>query len=215
MQETASSATQPKTKPGLGEPGASPKRIALTSCTEPVNFASIFGRVAPVHVDLGCGDGLLLSQLAQWHPQENFLGIERLLGRVRSACRKARGVPNLRVLQLETTYAVRYLLPPESVSVFYFLFPDPWPKRRHHRRRVFNDDFLEALIKALQAGGRLRIATDYQDYFEKMTECVRKRSELQAVTESDDLPLTTFEKRFRAAGQPIYRLDLRKTSPGR
>ncbi len=175
---------------------------------------AIFGRRAPLQVDLGCGDGSFLASLAAADPACNFLGIERLAGRVRSACHKARDLPNVRVLRIETAYAVRYLLPPDSVSVFHFLFPDPWPKRRHHERRVFKPEFLDALIHALAPGGLLHIATDQRDYFDEMSELVRARGELHVVSDQlGDLPATTFEKRFRSSGQPIYRLELRKTSP--
>jgi tRNA (guanine-N7-)-methyltransferase len=85
----------------------------------------VFARPAPLEVDLGCGDGSFLAALATMHPAHNFLGVERLAGRVRSACHKARNLPNVRVLRIETTYAVRYLLSPASVSAFHFLFPDP------------------------------------------------------------------------------------------
>src|SRR5205814_6255495 len=109
----------------------------------------IFGRRAPLHVDLGCGDGSFLCALAQRLPDKNFLGIERLLSRIRSTARKAASLDNVRLLQIESSYAVRYLLPAESVETFYLLFPDPWPKRRHHRRRIFSRYFLDSVAAAL------------------------------------------------------------------
>jgi tRNA (guanine-N7-)-methyltransferase len=185
-----------------------------SSYVDRLKIDEIFARLAPLEVDLGCGDGSFLASLAAMHPAHNFLGVERLAGRVRSACHKARSLPNVRVLRIETAYAVRYLLPPASVSVFHFLFPDPWPKRRHHERRVFKSDFLDALINALTPGGLLHVATDQQDYFDEMANLILARDELQIVPEqTGELPATTFEKRFRSSGQPIYRLELRKTSP--
>jgi tRNA (guanine-N7-)-methyltransferase len=184
-----------------------------SSYVERLKIDEIFARPAPLEVDLGCGDGSFLASLAAMHPAHNFLGVERLAGRVRSACHKARNLSNARVLRIETTYAVRYLLPAGSVSVFHFLFPDPWPKRRHHERRVFKEDFLDALITTLESGGLLFIATDQQDYFDEMTRVVRTRRELEVFSEDLQLPVTTFEKRFRASGHPIYRMALRKTSP--
>jgi tRNA (guanine-N7-)-methyltransferase len=185
-----------------------------SSYVDRLKIDEIFARPAPLEVDLGCGDGLFLASLAAMHPAHNFLGVERLAGRVRSACHKARDLPNVRVLRIETAYAVRYLLPPASVSAFHFLFPDPWPKRRHHERRVFRSDFLDALIDALTPDGLLHIATDQRDYFEEMADLVRARDELQIVPDQlGEFPATTFEKRFRTLGQPIYRLELRKTSP--
>ena len=175
----------------------------------------IFGRVAPLVVDLGCGDGSFLVAMARLHPAHDFLGIERLAGRVRTTARKASELPNARVLRVETTYAVRYLLPPESVTAFYLLFPDPWPKRRHHRRRIFTPDFVEAVTSSLAAGGTLHVATDQRDYFEEIRGVAENSGALQNFPWNGAvaLPATTFEKKFVKAGAAIYRLELRKVSP--
>lgn len=181
----------------------------------PLDLAAIFPRVAPVEIDLGCGDGVFLSSLAAKFPERNFLGVERLVGRVRSACGKAiRGkLPNVRVLRIESTYAVRYLLPPNSVDGVHLLFPDPWPKKRHHRRRIVTGDFLAAVHRILNPGGWFRIATDQEHYFEAIRELA---SAAEYQEDGDDgeerFPLTTFEKHFIATGAPIYRLGLRKIS---
>ena len=175
----------------------------------------VFARPAPLHVDLGCGDGSFLSLLAAQIPTHNFLGIERLAGRVRAAARKGSRLSNVRILRVETLYAVRYLLPPESVNAFYLLFPDPWPKRRHHRRRIVTTEFLEAMADALTNNGCLRIATDQLDYFEEIGRLASLSVRLQPrpASEAESLPRTTFEKRFLALGAPIYRAELRKVSP--
>jgi len=183
---------------------------------ERLDPAKIFGRNAPLHVDLGCSDGSFLCTLAQRMPEKNFLGIERLLGRIRAAARKATPIGNVRLLRMEISYAVRYLLPPGSVEVFYLLFPDPWPKRRHWRRRIVNENFLRAINQALISGGTLHIATDCVDYFEKIKEIARANPDFAAVDFVDiDLPHTKFERKFRAQGVTIYRLELRKVSPVR
>jgi len=134
----------------------------------PLDLLAIFGRVAPLQVDLGCGDGSFLCELAQLHPDRDFLGIDRLVGRVAKACRKAIAVENVRILNVESSYAVGYLLPEGSVETFYLMFPDPWPKRRHHRRRIVTKDFLESTHRALENGGILQIATDQFDYFRQI-----------------------------------------------
>src|ERR1700741_496106 len=90
------------------------------------DLEKIFGRKAPLHVDLGCGDGSFLCALAHRLPDKNFLGIERLTGRIRSSARRAASLDNVRLLQMESFYAVRHLLPAGSVETFYLLFPDPW-----------------------------------------------------------------------------------------
>ena len=232
----SSSASLPRTPPAkllhllnvpAGEAVDSPRgELVLSALVEPASLTDrldlekIFGRTAPLHVDLGCGDGSFLCALAQRMPEKNFLGIERLLGRSNSAARKA--PHNVRVLRMESSYAVRYLLPPASVETFYLLFPDPWPKRRHQRRRIVNDVFLDAVHDALAANGNLHIATDQLDYFEQIKETARGRGVFVPLSGVDpgadpartvDLPITKFENEFRKQGAPIYRLELRKISP--
>jgi len=191
----------------------------------PLDPIAIFGRTAPLHVDLGCGDGSFLCELAQRHPNKDFLGIDRLVGRVAQACHKAAALENVRILNVESSYAVGYLLPERSVETFYLLFPDPWPKRRHQRRRVVTPDFLDSIHRALKDGGSLRIATDQLDYFHAIEraafsklDCFKQSSCSDPKIDSFDdvhLPLTKFERRFTALGAPIYRLALRKISPVR
>lgn len=183
-----------------------------------LDLAGVFGSDAPVEVDLGCGDGAYLVQLAERNPGRNFLGIERLIGRVRSACRKIaqRDLTNARVLLIETTYAVEYLLPAEGIAAFHLLFPDPWPKRRHHTRRVVNEHFLKVTARALAPRGVLRIVTDQREYFESIRSLAAGNLHRFKMTDEDiDAPTSTFEQRFRATGAPIYRLILRKISDER
>jgi tRNA (guanine-N7-)-methyltransferase len=178
--------------------------------------AELFGRSAPLHVDLGCGDGSFLCEMAQQFPKTNFLGIERLTKRVEKVRRKAEKIENVRVLRADTLFAVRYLLPESSVETFYLLFPDPWPKRRHQLRRIFTRDFLEAIAAALEKYGILRVATDQLDYFHQIERVSRAHRQFQVLPPSSDdavLPVTKFEKKFRDQGAPIHRLTLRKTSP--
>jgi tRNA (guanine-N7-)-methyltransferase len=191
----------------------------------PLDLLAIFGRGAPLHVDLGCGDGSFLCELALRHPERNFLGIDRLVGRVAKACRKASSLDNVRILNVESSYAVGYLLPERSVETFYLLFPDPWPKRRHQRRRIVTPEFLDSIHRTLADGGFFCIATDQLDYFHEIEraafsklDCFKQSScsGPEVVPFDDvDLPLTKFERQFREQGAPIYRLALRKISPVR
>jgi len=182
-----------------------------------LDLVRLFGRSAPLHVDLGCGDGSFLCEMAQQFPNRNFLGIDGLTKRVEKVRRKAEKIENVRVLRADTLFAVRYLLPKNSVETFYLLFPDPWPKRRHQFRRIFTRDFLEAIAAALEKHGFLRVATDQLDYFHQIERLSRAHLQFQAVAPSLDavLPVTKFERKFREQGAPIYRLTLRKTSPVR
>ena len=190
-----------------------PRLVALESLTDHLDLDGIFGRKVPLQVDLGCGDGSFLCALAQRMPDKNFLGIERLLNRVRTSARKAAGLENVRVLRMESLYTVRYLLPAESVERFYLLFPDPWPKRRHHRRRIVTPDFLCSIYAALVKGGSIYVATDEVDYFEMIKE-VAELDRGFAISEGDvDLPLSRFGLIFRQKGASIHWLELRKISP--
>jgi tRNA (guanine-N7-)-methyltransferase len=184
------------------------------SYIERLDPEKIFGRQAPLQVDLGCGDGTFLCALAEQKPQKNFLGIERLADRVRRACNKAAHLANVRVLRLETNYTINYLLPRYSVEVFYLLFPDPWPKRRHHHRRIITRDFLKAISAALVENGMLRVATDQLDYFNYICRCTAQSADFEMNNSNrEELPLSAFEKRFKRDRAPIYRLELRKISP--
>jgi tRNA (guanine-N7-)-methyltransferase len=181
-----------------------------------LDLAQLFGRSAPLQVDLGCGDGSLLCHLAKEFPEKNFLGIERLTKRVQKVRGRAKNIENLRVLGTDTLFAVRYLLPKNSVETFYLFFPDPWPKRRHQERRIFTSCFLDAIATALERNGVFHTATDHLDYFRQIERICRTHSQFEAVPQTRDdavLPSTKFERQFREQGLPIYRFTLRKTSP--
>jgi tRNA (guanine-N7-)-methyltransferase len=179
----------------------------------PLDLEAIYGRGAPIEVDLGCGDGSFLVKMAEANPARDFLGIERLLRRVRSAHRKIteRQLTNVRILRVETSYAVRHMLPADSVALFHLMFPDPWPKRRHWRRRVVTEDFFVSIHRALAPHGLLRVATDQIIYFREIERLAGQST--QFVISSDPEPPrapSTFEKRFSES--EIYRLVLRKVS---
>ena len=180
---------------------------------EPFSFATVFENERPVEVDLGSGSGRFLIGAARQYPERNFFGVERLLGRVRKTLRCASqfGLTNVRVLRLEIEYTVRCLLPPGSVSRLHLSFPDPWPKRRHHRRRLVDEEFLVASANALVTGGELWIKTDHADYFEYITmTAAGQRDHFISVPWSEEYPRTDFEETYRSQSLPIYQLRLRK-----
>lgn len=174
---------------------------------------------ARLEVDLGCGDSSFLTALAEQSPERNFLGIERLFGRVRASCRRIyrHEVPNARVIRSDIAKAVAYLLPSGSVDVFHLMFPDPWPKRRHRPRRVFSHELLRAIERALRAEGTFRLATDQRDYFEEMMQIANAAPHFELIADVDTAPFprSTFEQRYVERGDEIYRLVLRKTSDER
>jgi tRNA (guanine-N7-)-methyltransferase len=129
--------------------------------------SDIFGNDYPLEIDLGCGDGSFLIEMAKHYPDRNFLGVERLLGRVRGVC-------NVKVLRLESQYTLEYLLAPASVSRLHLLCPDPWPKARHHKRRLVQQEFLHILQKTLKPSGEFMFKTDHPEYFEWVLEQIEE-----------------------------------------
>lgn len=181
----------------------------------PIKLSDLFERAAPLEIDIGCGEGAFLLAMAARHPERNFLGIERLLGRVHTVCRAAamQRLENVRVLRIENFYAVKHLLPRGSVAIAHILFPDPWPKRYHHRRRLIQEEFLHALHEVLAPAGELRVKTDDLPYFQWMEKHFSQAGtcfERLEWPDAADYPPTDFEQRFLAKGLPIYRARLRK-----
>jgi tRNA (guanine-N7-)-methyltransferase len=180
----------------------------------PLDLAQVFPRPAPLEVDIGCGDGAFLVAMAERFPERNFFGLEKLAGRVRRACKKASrlNLPNVRILRIESAYAIQYLIPATSVDVVHLLFPDPWPKKKHRRRRIVSADFLASVHRLLVPNGRFRVATDQKDYFAATRELISPTAFVEMTPATETFPVTTFEKHFLAEGAPIYRLELRKPS---
>ena len=145
-------------------------RIFTEDWLNPIPLETIFDTKHPFEVDVGCGKGRFLLARAAKYPQTNFLGVDRMLRRIRKVDNKARrlGLENVRLLRMEAFYAVTHLIPVNCVSAYYILFPDPWPKKRHHDHRLFNESFVSALYRTLVAQGRLHFSTDHLPYFDEV-----------------------------------------------
>ena len=183
--------------------------IVPSDILSPIVFSEVFWNDRLVVVDLGSGPGKFLVEAAQKYPDRNFLGIERLLGRVRKTRRRAfrLGINNLRLLRMEMEHAVTYVLPKESIFRFHLSFPDPWPKRRHRARRVVDCDFLEALWRGLVTDGEIRIKTDHEAYFRQIIHTAEKSRLWQFPDWMDEnYPVTDFEQDFVSKDLAIYRL---------
>ncbi|HXR05310.1 MAG TPA: tRNA (guanosine(46)-N7)-methyltransferase TrmB [Verrucomicrobiae bacterium] len=181
----------------------------LPSIVERLDLAALFPRVQPLEVELGCGDASFLVDCAERHPERNIIGVERLLGRLRKLDRKGRraGLANLRGVRIESSYFLEYLLPPHSVSALHVYFPDPWPKKRHHKKRLINERFPEIARAALAPGGAVYLRTDDADYFQQMNEVFRATPEFRQIETPPELAErpTDFEKEFSARGVKTLR----------
>ena len=146
--------------------------VELRSIVEPLDLAEIFPKPQPLAAELGCGDASFLVEYARRNPGKNFIGVERLLGRIAKLDRKGRraALTNLRGVRIESTYLLRWLLPPHSVAALHVYFPDPWPKKKHRKKRLINEKFPALARAALAPGGKIYLRTDDADYFAQMTE---------------------------------------------
>jgi tRNA (guanine-N7-)-methyltransferase len=196
------------TGPGRNELGASVIYKAA-SWFELLDWRAVFERDQPIEIDLGCGKGSFLLWAANMRRDRNFLGVERLLRRLRRVDRKAvrSRLNNVRLIRLEAAYLVTKLVPDGSVSDYHVLFPDPWPKRRHQARRLISPDFVTELHRTMTLGGTVNCATDHLEYFEWIQRAFQTSGRF-AETEPVALPpeaRTDFEKEFVAAGKQVYR----------
>ncbi len=212
-----------ETPPSGQNPPARPDPLALAaerveftpkSFFERVPMSELFPRQAPLEIDIGCGEGAFIAAMAERHPDRNFLGIERLVGRVNNVCRIAahRRLENVRIMRVESSYVIEHLLEPQSVSVAHVLFPDPWPKRYHHPRRLIQDTFMASLRDLLQPGGELCAKTDDLPYFQWMERVFANAPGFERIewSQEPDYPVTNFERRFLSQGLPIYAARMRK-----
>jgi len=146
--------------------------VPLRTILAPLVLAELFAQPQPLEVELGCGDASFLAEYARCNPEKNFIGVERLLGRLQKLDKKGRrlGLKNVRGVRIESAYFLQYLLPAHAASALHIYFPDPWPKKKHRRHRLVNDAFPALARAALAPGGTVFLRTDDADYFQQMNE---------------------------------------------
>jgi tRNA (guanine-N7-)-methyltransferase len=183
----------------------------------PLDLEALFGRVAPLVVEVGIGSGeTLLAGATAW-PERDFLGFEvyeKVLGATMTGLAQA-GLNNVRLIAGDAVSGLEQLLAPESVSELWTFFPDPWPKKRHHKRRLVSRAFADLVVSRLAPDGLWRLATDWNDYAVSIRETLDAHPGLDnvhgATTPRFDLrPLTRFERRGLAAGRTITDFTYRK-----
>ena len=167
----------------------------------------IFGTGEACEVDLGCGDGGFLLEMAAHYPERRFLGVERLLGRIRKVCRDAekRGLANVRGLRVESRYFLEWMIAPGSINRLHYLFPDPWPKEKHHKNRLVQESFIPVLHRALAEDGEMLFKTDHEEYFEWVCGLMDASPLFtRAEWNAEFYPKTDFQKQWEAMGKPIF-----------
>lgn len=176
----------------------------LSSIIQPLDLSHAFARKQPVEVELGSGDGSFLVEYARKYSDRNFLGVERLLGRIQKMSRKGAraGLTNLKGVRIESSYFLEYLLPEKSVAALHIYFPDPWPKRKHRENRLINDRFPALAQRVLIPEGAVYMRTDDEDYFTQMRAVFSANSGFREIETPPELAvvLTDFERDFNARG---------------
>ena len=180
----------------------------------PIDLAAVFGNRRPVEVEIGTGKGGFLLARAAARPELNFLGIDWAAAYCRYAADRFRraGLTNVRMLRADAAYFFRTCLADGSIWRLHVYFPDPWPKRKHRRRRLIQPSFLAEVRRVLQSGGEFLVVTDHRDYFEQILRvtsgtCGFARIPFPRLIEGDDaLTGTNFERKYSLEGRRFYRI---------
>jgi tRNA (guanine-N7-)-methyltransferase len=184
----------------------------------PLNWWVLVGRSAPLAVEVGFGNGLFLLRQAERNPEVNLVGIELSWGWVQHLARRLdeAGLTYVRLLHGEAQVALQHLFSPNSIGEIFINFPDPWPKKRHHSRRLIQAGLIELLHDRLAPSGQVTIATDHPDYATWIAAILERQTALQprfsttAVPELIGRTPTKYEQRARTANLPIYYFVWRK-----
>lgn len=175
----------------------------------PADLSALFGRSAPVELEVGPGRARFLLARAREHPERDFLGaeMEEEYALIAQARADRAGLKNVRFLRLDGKAFVRRL-PAGSLSALHVYFPDPWPKKRHHKRRLFDAAFAAEAARVLAGGALLKAASDHQEYWEVIRGVLDAEPGLTAVGEDEAGPWeagTSYEAKFLRQGRPVHR----------
>jgi tRNA (guanine-N7-)-methyltransferase len=192
-------------------------RFGIVDGTGVLDLDEVFGRKARRTLEIGFGNGESLISLAAAGPGEDFLGIEVHRPGVGHLMLRAEalGLANIRVACRDAVEVLAQRVADASLDTVLLYFPDPWPKKRHHKRRIVQPAFVELVARKLRAGGSLRLATDWQPYAEQMLEVVgacallRNEHDRGFAPRPESRPLTRFESRGQRLGHEVWDLDFR------
>ncbi|MEW6513640.1 MAG: tRNA (guanosine(46)-N7)-methyltransferase TrmB [Pseudomonadota bacterium] len=186
-------------------------RWGIPYAASPLDFAASFGRTAPTILEIGCGMGETTATIAAAHPEHDFIGIEVHAPGVGSLLKEisTRELANLRVIRHDAVEVVRDMIPPASLAGIHIYFPDPWPKKRHHKRRLIQSPFVALLASRLAPGGYLHCATDWEEYAQQMLEVLSaepllKNSATGFAPRPAWRPQTKFEVRGLRLGHGVW-----------
>ena len=188
-------------------------RYGIGYLDQPLDFSRAFGRTAPVVAEIGFGMGETTARIAAENPGNDYLAIEVHSPGVGSLLKQigAAALPNIRIVQHDAVEVLRDMVPPGSLAAIHVFFPDPWPKKRHHKRRLLQPEFVELAASRLAPGGLLHVATDWQEYAEHVLAVLSATPQLRNTAEGFAprppwRPETKFERRGRKLGHGVWDL---------
>ena len=192
-------------------------RIAIPYAAAPLDLDAVFGRNAPHVLEIGFGMGETSATIAEANPQNDYIGVEVHTPGVGSLCKliAEKNLANQRIIQHDAVEVLRDMIVPGSLDGVHIFFPDPWPKARHHKRRLIQTPLVATLASRLKPGGYIHCATDWENYAEQMLEVLSAEPQLQNTAvdyapRPDYRPLTKFEQRGLRLGHGVWDLVFRK-----
>lgn len=192
-------------------------KIGVPYVAKQVDLDAVFGRAAPKILEIGFGMGETSAAIAAAHPENDYLGVEVHTPGVGSLCKLVAetGIPNLRIVQHDAVEVLREMIAPDALSGAHIFFPDPWPKKRHHKRRLIQPPLIALLAGRLKPGGYLHCATDWEEYAQQILEVLSGEPWLENtapdfVPRPGYRPLTKFEQRGLRLGHGVWDLVFRK-----
>jgi tRNA (guanine-N7-)-methyltransferase len=184
---------------------------------EPLDLDQVFGRAAARILEIGFGMGETTATIAAEHPETDFIGVEVHPPGIGSLLKEieARGLTNLRIIPHDAVEVLTHMIPPESLDGLHIFFPDPWPKKRHHKRRLIQPPFVALAADRLKPGGYIHVATDWQPYAEQILAVLSAEPRLENTAEGYAprpawRPTTKFENRGLRLGHGVWDLVFRK-----
>ena len=188
-------------------------RIGLPYAPSPLDFDAVFGRRARRILEIGFGMGETSAAIAEANPQNDYLGVEVHTPGVGSLCKliAEKGLANLRIIQHDAVEVLRDMILPRALDGIHIFFPDPWPKARHHKRRLIQPPFVALLAGRLKAGGYVHLATDWENYAEQMLGALSAEPSLVNTADGyaprpGHRPPTRFEQRGLRLGHGVWDL---------
>jgi tRNA (guanine-N7-)-methyltransferase len=200
-----------------------PIGLEIEQLSRPFDPERLFGNDHPLELEIGSGKGTFLTRQAKARPQVNFLGLERARKYWQYSSDRLRrnGCFNARLVLADAGRFVDEYLPGESLAAVHIYFPDPWPKKRHHKRRLIQGPFLLQLERALVKDARVQVITDHEEYFHQIERLIRltalKVADYQSPGSAEDVEIvgSNFERKYRREGRPLYTIAAVKTPPKR